>query len=381
MIIDFKKVKTIIDAKSSFLKKVKFMKTIAKLFIAFILLTRCYQATQASIIPLIPELEQIHAPSLVETSPGSFLVAFYGGTKVLSPDNKQVTDCKIWLSYFNQTEESWSTPVIIASSEEIVQESSIPCLDPVLCKSPTGTIYLFYKIGTSTENWTGYVKSSDDHGITWSTPRCLAELRAIGPHRCKPIFYNHDYLGESCLICPSTEASWNFRAGCVELIDKDFKRCKTSAPIQAPKNLAGMLQQPVIFHTGINLQMLFRVRNLPHIYRSTSSSGGITWRAPEPVNELAGSDSSLDAIRLTSGKFLLAYNDITGSKRYRLVFMTQLSPNTKWQLAKVIAQSDDENDVFCYPSVIQSSDSMIRLVYVKNYQEICYEVIHPDELS
>ena len=129
--------------------------------------------------------------------------------------------------------------------------------------------------------------------------------------------------------------------------------------------------------------MLFRVRNLEHIHKSTSINGGCSWSKAEPVDELAGSDSSLDAIRLSSGEGLLVYNDITGSKRYRLVFMTmnrRFFSSDKWQLAKVIAESEDENDAFCYPSVIQSSDGMIRLVYVKNYQEICYEVIHPDEL-
>jgi|GEM_PF-7120379 len=342
------------------------------------------QATQGPSLQLCKNIGQMHAPSIVESKPGELLLAFYGGEKVLNPDNKEITDCKIWLAYFNQEEQSWSTPTLIASSQEVQQGNPVPCLDPVLCKSPTGTIYLFYKIGTSTENWTGYLKSSADNGATWSAPRCLASLGAVGPHKSKPLFYTHtdEFMRKmNYLVCPSTKASWNFRAGYAELINYDLTYCCRSNLVEAPDDPHGILQQPVVFHTDSTLHMLFRVRNLPHIYRSMSYDGGRTWEKPEPVNELAGSDSSLDVIKLTNGKVLLAYNDITGSKRYRLVFMlSEGKLCAEWRQIKIIAQSRNQNASFCYPSIIQSSDGRVHLVYVKDYQEICYEIFTQEEL-
>ncbi len=133
--------------------------------------------------------------------------------------------------------------------------------------------------------------------------------------------------------------------------------------------------------------MLFRLRNLKNIYTSESIDLGETWGDPRPVHELAGSDSSLDVVKLKKNETLiLAYNDIEESKRYRFVLMKSEYPYgrynySKCERIKIIAESDNQDAVFCYPSIIQDSDGLVHLVYVKDYQEICYETFTEKELS
>lgn len=353
--------------KSSY-KKTNTLSVLLSLF----LLVTCAHATPS--LQLCDNMTQMHAPTIIEGNPGELLLTFYAGTKVLNPDNKEVTDCNIWISRLSQDENSWSAPVVIASSQEIKAGTPVPCLDPVLCKTSTGKIHLFYKVGTSTENWTGYVKSSHDNGATWSTPRCLAPYGATGPHRCKPV-----ELEDGSLIFAATRGSWNFRASCSERTNVDLTQWQISELI-CRQNLNEVIQQPAIFRTGGNLRMLFRVRNLANIYTSVLSNKDQKWTEPSPTM-LAGCDSSLDVVTLINGTTLLAYNDIEGSKRYRLVLMKSKDEETEeWEQIKVIAESDNQDDVFCYPSMIQDSNGLVHLVYVKNYQEICYEIFDEEEL-
>jgi predicted neuraminidase len=360
--------------KSSY-KKTNTLSVLLSLF----LLVTCAHATPS--LQLCDNMTQMHAPTIIEGNPGELLLTFYAGTKVLNPDNKEVTDCNIWISRLSQDENSWSAPVVIASSQEIKAGTPVPCLDPVLCKTSTGKIHLFYKVGTSTENWTGYVKSSDDNGTTWSTPRCLAPYGVTGPHRCKPV-----ELENGSLVFAATRGSWNFRASCSERTNANLTQWEVSNLI-CRENSHEIIQQPAIFRTGDTINMLFRVRGLKNIYTSRSTNFGETWENATPVYELAGSDSSLDVIQLhdEAETPLLAYNDIEGSKRYRLVLMKPENNNfnfvcTNWKQIKVIAESDNQDDVFCYPSMIQDSNGLVHLVYVKNYQEICYEIFDEEEL-
>ncbi len=170
------------------MSKIVHIKTnIISIFLSFFLPASSVHATPGPSLQLGDNIIQMHAPTIVEGNPGELLLVVYAGEKVFNPDNKAITDCKIWLSRLNQKENSWSVSEVIASSQEIKRGTFVPCLDPVLCKTSIGIIHLFYKVGTSTENWTGYVKSSDDNGATWSEPRCLAPYGATGPHRCKPV--------------------------------------------------------------------------------------------------------------------------------------------------------------------------------------------------
>src|SRR5262249_53774424 len=74
-----------------------------------------------------------HASTIGEAEKGSFLAAWFGGTA----EGKR--DVKIWLSRFDG--KAWSKPEVAG------QEPGYPCWNPVLFKSRTKTLFLFYKAG------------------------------------------------------------------------------------------------------------------------------------------------------------------------------------------------------------------------------------------
>src|SRR5687767_3672835 len=80
-----------------------------------------------------------HASTLVETSPGKLLAAWFGGT------DEGAKDVQIWASAFDG--KSWSPPEVLGTSP------GQPCWNPVLFKAADGGLILWYKAGPSPETW------------------------------------------------------------------------------------------------------------------------------------------------------------------------------------------------------------------------------------
>src|SRR6516225_8699373 len=97
-----------------------------------------------------------HASTLVEVDKGHFLAAWFGGRA------EGKSDVQIWLSRFDGKQ--WSKPEVAA------REDGFPCWNPVLFRSRSKTVFLFYKAGPSPMSWSGYVRRSSDGGKTWSKP-------------------------------------------------------------------------------------------------------------------------------------------------------------------------------------------------------------------
>src|SRR5262249_39989628 len=100
-----------------------------------------------------------HASTIVEVEPGRFLAAWFGGTA------EGKTDVKIWWARFDGTK--WSPPEVAA------EEPGFPCWNPVLFKSRSKTLFLFYKAGVNPMSWSGFVRRSIDDGKTWSKAEIL----------------------------------------------------------------------------------------------------------------------------------------------------------------------------------------------------------------
>lgn len=97
------------------------------------------------------------------------------------------------------------------------------------------------------------------------------------------------------------------------------------------------------------------------IQLSVSEDDGESWSIPVDL-EIPNPDSSVEVIKLTSGKWLLVCND-TEDSRSQLTACVSNDQGKTWKWRHRIEPSDDEGDNFSYPSVIQTDDGLVHMTY------------------
>ncbi|MDR2233097.1 MAG: exo-alpha-sialidase, partial [Tannerella sp.] len=96
--------------------------------------------------------KECHASTLTRLEDGSYLIAWFGGTKEKHPD------VGIWLS--KGEEGRWSPPRRVAKIRNDAH------WNPVLFNDGKGTVYLFFKVGKEIPSWETWVMASKDGGTT-----------------------------------------------------------------------------------------------------------------------------------------------------------------------------------------------------------------------
>jgi alpha-L-rhamnosidase len=304
-----------------------------------------------------------HAATIAETSKG-LIAAWFGGTKERNPD------VGIWVS--RQVNDKWTTPVEVANG--IVSDSvRYACWNPVLYQVPGGNLLLFYKTGPKVSGWKGWLKTSSDGGLTWSVARALPE-GFLGPIKNKPVL-----LDNGVLLCPSSteEGGWkpHFEAS------PDFG--KTWEMISLKKDTAHNAIQPSILSYGKGkLQILCRSKERV-IEQSWSEDNGRTWSALTATS-LPNNNSGTDAVTLADGRQLLVYNHVKtpagAPKGARTPLNVAVSKDgIKWYAVMVL--EDSPVSQYSYPSVIQSADGYVHIVYTWRRQRIKHVKIDPRQLE
>ena len=307
---------------------------------------------------------QCHASTIAET-PKGLVASWFGGTKERNPD------VCIWVSRL--VNGKWTEAINVANG---VQNDTLryPCWNPVLYQVPGGDLLLFYKIGPSPAKWKGYIKTSADGGVTWSAQRALPD-NILGPIKNKPVL-----LKDGTLLSPtSTEGKgWqvHFEAS------KDFGKTWTLiGPINDGAEMKA-IQPSILFHKDGSLQILCRSQNRA-ILTSWSKDNGKTW-TPLQKTSLPNNNSGTDAVTLKDGRQLLVYNHVlppgTAAKGARTPLNVSVSKDgVKWYAALIL--EDSPISQYSYPSVIQSSDGLVHIVYTWRRQRIKHVVVDPKKLD
>jgi predicted neuraminidase len=307
---------------------------------------------------------ECHASTIAET-PEGMVAAWFGGTKERNPD------VGIWVSRLENGK--WTPSVEVADG---VQNDTLryPTWNPVLFQIPNGELMLFYKIGPSPAKWWGMLIKSADSGKTWGKPVKLSD-GLIGPVKNKPVL-----LKDGTLICPSsTEGSggWRVHFECT----KDFgKTWEKVGPINDGKTI-NAIQPSVLTYPDGSLQVLCRSRNRA-IVESRSTDVGKSWTEMKATN-LPNNNSGTDAVTLADGRQLLVYNHVLPpkgeEKGERTPLNVAISKDGKTWYAALILE-DSPISQYSYPSVIQTSDGMVHIVYTWRRERIKHVVIDPSKL-
>lgn len=305
-----------------------------------------------------------HAATIAET-PTGLVVAFFGGTRERHPD--------VCIYVCRQENGKWTSPEEAANGM-ISDTLRYPAWNPVLYQVPGGGLLLFYKTGPSPSSWQGMLVRSIDHGKTWSQADSLPG-GYIGPAKNKPVL-----LENGTLLCPSSTEAGGWKIHFERT--KDYgKTWEKSDPLN-DGNTYNAIQPCILNHKDGRLQILSRSRNCM-ILESWSSDSGRTWSLLKE-SVLPNNNSGIDAVTLADGRHFLVYNHVktpmNAAKGYRTPLNAAVSKDgKKWNAALVL--EDSEIGQYSYPSVIQSSDGMVHIVYTWRREKIRYVKVNPGTLS
>jgi alpha-L-fucosidase len=307
----------------------------------------------------IGELGSCHASTIVEISPGSYMAAWFAGS------NEGANDVGIWISSTKNNQ--WTEPFEIVKGKDSLG-NQLPCWNPVLFKTKSNSLFLFYKVGVNPRKWHGYVIRSSNNGENWTQPEALPD-GFLGPIKDKPI-----QLQNGNILCPSSvekdNGSWSIH---LEITDENLNSWKK---VEINKDDSVSVIQPTILkHPEGKLQMLCRSKQ-NSIYQAWSEDNGLHWSKVEKTS-LPNPNSGIDVATLDNETFILVYNPlIRGSNWFkgRNVLNVAISNDgINWK--DIYQLENKDKGEFSYPAVIQALDKSVHITYTYDRKSIKYVVL------
>lgn len=311
------------------------------------------------------EFPSCHAATICELDDGSFVSAWFAGTKEGASDT-------VILGSRKSRGQNWSEPEIW------VDVPKRAAGNPRLFKGLDNSLWLIVPINYGQWCQGGsrlFIKKSYDKGNSWKDLELLCEKSGI-LGKNKPIYINSNVI----LIPVEDEISW----------DPGFLRSddsgKTWELIMVSSNKKVI--QPSVVNLSDNSLLAYARSWEGKIFQMVSQDYGLSWSKPEPTS-LPNNNSGIDMTLLQSGNLVLVFNREGLGKGLRDNGETAWGPRNplniaisedegeSWPHGKIIEKENQKNDYYedltnievpvigeySYPSIIQDSEGLINIVY------------------
>lgn len=328
----------------------------------------------------LPEQHHTHAASLTETKDGTLLSTWFGGSEENAPD------VKIYLSR-KALGAAWSEPEMIddGTCTRNGETKEFSTWNPVLFTDPqSGTVYLWYKITgvgprPGYQNWWGVVRTSTDHGQTWSEriwlPDVSQDLAVFAPyhyHATGPVKNRPIILSDGKLLCgSSTESPIGWRTHFEIYEAGDWTGRKHGVTVIGPLEGRG-IQASFIALSADKLKLRAFTRDDGI---TSSNDGGLSWSAIEksPVTTSKG----FHAETTNAGWHFLTFNK---DRTRTPLSLARSRDGEQWEVIIEDLRSDGRKSMD-YPSMMQTSDGKLHIVHTFGRQYINHLVLDTDYLS
>lgn len=310
---------------------------------------------------------ECHSATIAETTKGDLVATYFGGTKERNPD------VCIWVSRLPKGSTTWTAPQRVADG--VINDTlRKACWNPVIYQIPNGDLQIYFKIGSSVSDWTGWMVSSKDGGKTWSKRKPL-QKDFLGPVKNKPI------LSKGRLIAPTSVEKGGWRLY-FEYSDDMGKTWKRTDYVAADKDVKAIQPSIITLKDG-RLAAVARTRS-EKIGITYSSDNGLTWSKLRLI-DTPNNNSGLDAVTLSNGKQVMICNDkpiphgIKNGKGLRTPLSLLVSDDGEhWK--HWITLEDSPISQYSYPSIIQTKDGHLHCIYTWRRQRIKHVELTTDNM-
>lgn len=279
---------------------------------------------------------QSHASTLIRQPDGTFLAAWFAGTK------EGAADVSIF-GAVRDTGGSWSAPVRWA------RVCDSPHWNPVLFRPDDHRTVMFFKEGRCPDSWRTWWTETIDGRLSWSDPVELVpgDIGGRGPVKNKPVV-----LSDGSWLAPNSLEADNVWRVVIERSADDGKTWRPSVGPEIDRSLIrgqGAIQPTLWESLHGKVHMLVR-SSCGFLCRSNSNDFGITW-SPLTPTKLPNNNSGVDLARDSEGTLLLAYNPVPKDWGPRTPLKLSMS-NDNGETWVDIATLEDAPGEYSYPAVI-----------------------------
>jgi predicted neuraminidase/peroxiredoxin len=303
-----------------------------------------------------------HCSSITEAPNGDLLVTWYGGSYESSDD--QV----LFLSRRAKGSRDWSKPTII------VRSPGKPPGNAILFTDGSGKVWLLWgrmdgrqpmMRGTGWDHCQLFSRTSRDNGATWSGD--------------KPFF------GNTMGWLPRNLSIWGSDGSLIVPISDElhgngvdlsfFVSTRDNGATWSQSGIMRGGEQPTIIQRADGTFVAFlRVR--PRIVAAESHDGGKTWSTPT-ATQWMNPDSGISMRRLSNGHVILVFNN-QDNARTPLHIVRSTDEARTWEKPLILETNPGE---YSYPSVLQTKDGKIHIIYTFRRYSIKHVEMNEDWLT
>jgi predicted neuraminidase len=294
----------------------------------------------------IPGAPVHHASSIAETATGDLLVTWYGGSYESSDDEA------LFIARRRKGQRTWDPPRML------LRNPTAPVGNAVIFTDRRNRVWIVWGrmearqpllAHTGWERTRLYYRISQDNGNTWSEDKPFP-LETTG---WLPRNVAVKLAGGELLVPMSDER--NNRDLSFAVISKDGG--ETWVRSQNIPNERSQGEQPAIAQRRDGSLLAF-LRTGPRLLRSESVDGGMTWTPAQPT-DFKNPDAAISVCALKNGNLVLAWNNQERG-RSPLHIARSTDDGKTWSEPLILETNPGE---YSYPSVFQSSDGMIHVIY------------------
>lgn len=317
----------------------------------------------------------VHVGSICEMPDGRLAAAWYGGAR------EGAKDVAI---FFTEKPPGlgalWSSPRILVDRTSATRELNRYIRkvgNPILFSGPGKQLWLIY-VTITMGGWSGSslnVKISHDAGHTWSDSQRLT----LSPFfniselvKGRPLPLDMEDGGESGFAAPIYHEFLGYFPEILWIASSE----KNREIIYRKSRMAGgnaFIQPSIATVDSKWATAFYRCRSqAKRIGVARTQDGGQTWSLPG-ILALPNPDSAVDALPLSGGRILLAFND---SQNSREILRLAVSSDQGLHWIRIHTLENSPKQEFSYPYMIRGRNGFIHLVYTWKRKRIKHVVFN-----